>query len=83
MPARSSGHSFYSMNSEMAGKLAFPLWRKPRRSKILVPFQGTSEWLGACITLRRSPVWQPESYLDAEQEPQERAEYRCEDPGNE
>ena len=46
MPARRHGHDFYSMTSEMAGKCAFPLRRKPRRSKILVPFQGTSEWLG-------------------------------------
>jgi len=31
VPARRGGHSFYSMTSEMAGKCAFPLRRKPRR----------------------------------------------------
>ena len=29
--ARRGGHHFYSMISEMAGKCAFPLRRKPRR----------------------------------------------------
>ena len=47
MPARRSGHDLYSKTNKMAGKCAFPLRRKPRRSKILVPFQGTSEWLGS------------------------------------
>ena len=46
MPARRCGHNSYSMTNEMAGKCAFLLRRKPRRSKILVAFQGTSEWLG-------------------------------------
>src|SRR4030067_1228538 len=35
------------MTCEIGGKGAFFQRRKPRRSKILVPFQGTSEWLGA------------------------------------
>jgi len=47
VPARRGGHGFYSMGNRMAGKCAFPLRRKPRRSKILVSFQGTREWLGA------------------------------------
>jgi len=29
--ARHDGHNFYSMTTELAGKCAFPLRRKPRR----------------------------------------------------
>ena len=46
VPTRRGGHCFDSMAFGMAGKCAFPLRRKPRRSKSLVPFQGTREWLG-------------------------------------
>ena len=43
VPARRNRHDLYSMTSETAGKCSFPLRRRPRRSKILVPFQGTGE----------------------------------------
>ena len=46
MPRGVAGHGFHSRQDYMAGKCVFPLRRKPRRSKILVPFQGTSELLG-------------------------------------
>ena len=47
VPARRGGHGLYCMGSRMAGKCAFPLRRNLPRSKILVSFQGTREWLGA------------------------------------
>ncbi len=43
------------MTSEVAGKCAFPLRRKPRRSQILVPFQGTSEWLAGTAQWLSTP----------------------------
>ncbi len=46
MPVGRCGHNFYSMTSDMAGKCAFPMRRKPRRSKILATFEGTREWYG-------------------------------------
>jgi len=45
VPVRCGEHPFYSMTNETTCKSAFPLRRKPRRSYIPVPFQGTSEWL--------------------------------------
>ncbi len=45
-PTRRGGHNDYSMTNEITSKRAFPLRRKPPRSKILEGFQGTSELLG-------------------------------------
>ena len=55
------------MTSDTAGKWAFPLRRKPRRSKILVPFQGATEWFGAPVRAGLGPfisATQPLAHLN-------------------
>ena len=47
VPARRSGHDFYSTTSETAGWCAIPPAAKPSRTKVLVPSPGISEWLVA------------------------------------
>ena len=63
MPARRRRHNFLSMTSEMAGKCAFPRATEPRRSKILVPLQGTGEWLAAPDPRKRPGEMAEESHV--------------------